>query len=101
MDEELASGLHDLIGTILDLMTHLAVVWFTQGTSFVILFAIVLPSYIYVGSAFAAATRDLRRLTMVSKSPIAGAFSDLVSGVTVYRAMGFQDHALSVLTQRT
>lgn len=101
LDEELASSLKDLIQCILDLLLHLGVVWYTNGISFIILFAIIFPSYVWVGIGYAAATRDLRRLESATKSPVMGAFSDLISGVTVTRAFGGQMHALSVLTQRT
>lgn len=100
LDEELADALKGLITNVLDLILHVSIVWITNGLSFVILFAILLPSYVWVGISFNAATRDLRRIESATKSPVMSAFSDLVSGVTVIRSFGNQSHTLNVLTER-
>lgn len=101
MDEELAQSLNDLITTAFDLLIHLGVVWYTNGIRFVVLFAVILPAYVWAGIAYASATRELRRLESTTKSPILSAFTDLVGGVTVIRAFGAQAHTLEVLIKRT
>lgn len=100
VDEELAPMLKVLISNLLDLILHVAVVWFANGVFFLVMFFILLPVYSWVGFYFSAAMRDLRRIESAARSPLANAFTDLVSGMIVVRAFGAQSHTLNILAQR-
>lgn len=79
----------------LNVLTTTAISLYVGGWRFGIAFLLVLVVYYRAGSVYGQASRDMRRLDSVTRSPLYSLFGETVSGVAVIRAFGASTIALS------
>ena len=91
IDGDLQYSGRDCLSGILDFVSSCAVILFVVPTfaPFAIFIACL---YIRIGSPYIQASRDLRRLELVSNSPVFAGFDELLRGIVHIRAFGMENH---------
>lgn len=94
LDSAMADHFVRTIQYALNVLTTTTITLYIGGWRFGIAFCLVLVVYYRSGSVYGQASRDMRRLDSVTRSPLYSLFGETVSGVAVIRAFGASTIAL-------
>ncbi|KAI8865588.1 hypothetical protein GQ42DRAFT_129301, partial [Ramicandelaber brevisporus] len=93
IDEVLVDNLTWFFHALCSALGVLAVIAYVTPV-FLVLAAVILVVYGYIGYYFLASSRELKRLESVAHAPILSIFSEIVRGATTIRAFGAQDQLI-------
>ncbi|CAK9783969.1 P-loop containing nucleoside triphosphate hydrolase protein [Cutaneotrichosporon oleaginosum] len=95
LDSKMANDFGRSIQYGLKVVCTVTVITYTGGWRFVVALCAVSVLYYKAGSSYGQASRDMRRLDSVTRSPVYSLFGETVSGVAVIRAFGASTVALA------
>ncbi|BEI79510.1 hypothetical protein CcaverHIS002_0100390 [Cutaneotrichosporon cavernicola] len=95
LDSKLANNFGRTIQYGLKVVCTVTVITYTGGWRFVVALCLVTVLYYNAGSVYGQASRDMRRLDSVTRSPVYSLSGETVSGVGVIRAFGASTVALA------
>lgn len=101
VDSQLPDHFRRTVQCALGVLTTLVVVA-SVSPPFLVVFGFLGAAYFYHGRLFSNASRELRRLDSVTKSPLYSIYGECIAGVTVIRAFGssqrYRDLMLQIYT---
>jgi ABC-type multidrug transport system fused ATPase/permease subunit len=95
LDSKMANNFGRSIQYGLKVVCTVTVITYTGGWRFIVALLCVAGLYYKAGSVYGQASRDMRRLDSVTRSPLYSLFGETVSGVAVIRAFGASTVALA------
>lgn len=95
LDSKMANNFSRSVQYGLNVVCTITVITYTGGWRFFVALCCVSVLYYKAGSIYGQASRDMRRLDSVSRSPLYSLFGETVAGVAVIRAFGASTVALS------
>ncbi|GMK55034.1 hypothetical protein CspeluHIS016_0200900 [Cutaneotrichosporon spelunceum] len=95
LDSKMANNFGRTVQYLLKVVCTVTVVTYIGGWRFVVALCLVGILYYRAGSVYGQASRDMRRLDSVTRSPLYSLFGETVSGVAVIRAFGSSTVALA------
>ncbi|WOO81435.1 ATP-dependent bile acid permease [Vanrija pseudolonga] len=94
LDSSMADNFVRSIAYALNVVVTVSSITYIGGWPFVAAGLLMLGVYYHAGSMYGQASRDMRRLDSVTRSPLYSLFGETVSGVAVIRAFGASTVAL-------
>ncbi|CAG8554167.1 1019_t:CDS:10, partial [Cetraspora pellucida] len=99
IDQSLMTVVSSFIGNIVGVISVLAVV--TAVTyEFLFVSLVVVVSYIIIGSMYIHASRELKRLQSITRSPVVSWFSETVVGIATIRAFNVEQRFIKTFIDR-
>ncbi|KAH8810334.1 multidrug resistance-associated ABC transporter [Flagelloscypha sp. PMI_526] len=88
IDSDLADNFGRAFTGVLSSITTLVTIAYVGGPSFIAAAFVLACLYYKVGSSYGQASRDMRRLDSVTRSPLYSLYGETISGVAIVRAFG-------------
>lgn len=95
LDSKMAQNFVRSLQYGLNVLCTVTVLTYTGGWRFFIALSLIMILFYKAGSIYGQASRDMRRLDSVTRSPLYSLFGETVAGVAVIRAFGASTVALS------